>query len=134
TPLFLVTLLDELVGRGMIAEQDGGWALTVPVAEIAAYRPASIRQLIDIQLDRLSLDDQRLLEAASLVGAVFETDRVAAALGQSVETVDDRCDELARRGLFLRREPTAETPCGLVSRYAMTHALVQEVCEARGSP
>ena len=134
TPLFLVTLLDDLVGRGMIAQRDDRWVLTVGVDEVAAHRPDSIKQLIDIQLDRLTTDEQRMLEAASLVGAVFDTASVAAALELSAEQVDDRCENLERRGLFLRREASEETPDGsVVSRYAVTHALVQEVCEERGS-
>src|SRR5678816_1405273 len=52
-----------------------------------------------------------------------------------VERVDDLCDALARRALFIRRQASEETPDGgLYSRYAVTHALVQEVCEERGSP
>ena len=134
-PLFLVTLLDDLVGRGMLAQKPG-WTLTVSIAEVAAHRPDSIRQLIDMQLDRLPEEDQRILEAASLIGAVFETDSVAAALGLSIEHVDDRCDELTRRGLFLAREASIDAidGSGPISRYAMTHALVQEVCTQRGSP
>jgi hypothetical protein len=67
-----------------------------------------------------------VLEAASVVGAEFSTSLVAAALGLSVEEVDDSCDALARRSLFLRPEPEA--------RYAFTHALIQEVCVERSSP
>ncbi|HEY0992424.1 MAG TPA: AAA family ATPase, partial [Kofleriaceae bacterium] len=135
TPLFLVSFLDDLVGRGMLVERDGGWALTVSVEELAAHRPDSIKQLIDIQLDLLSDEEQRVLEAASLVGAVFSTGPVAAALAMEVERVDDLCDALARRALFIRRQASEETPDGgLYSRYAVTHALVQEVCEERGSP
>lgn len=135
TPLFLVTLVDDLVRRRMIVLSDDRWQLAVKVDEVAAHRPDSITQLIDIQLDRLTADEQRLLEAASLVGAVFSTTTVAAALGTSVEHVDDLCDSLVRRGLFLKRAASEETPDGAVhSAYAVTHALVQEVNEQRGAP
>ena len=126
TPLYMVSLLDELVGRGMLAEHDGRWTLTVSIAEVEAHRPASVKQLIDIQLDRLPLPEQRVLEAASIVGAEFSTNLVAAALELPVEEVDDTCDSLARRSLFLRAEPD--------DRYAVTHALIQEVCLERSSP
>jgi hypothetical protein len=125
TPLFMVSLLDELVGRGMLSEQ-GQWALTVSIDEIQAHRPASVKQLIDIQLDRLTAAEQRVLEAASIVGTEFSTNLVAAALDLPVEQIDDTCDTLARRSLFLRAEPDA--------RYAVTHALIQEVCIERSSP
>jgi DNA-binding winged helix-turn-helix (wHTH) protein len=126
TPLYLVSLLDELAGRGMLASGDGQWLLTVPIEEVQAHRPASVKQLIDMQLDRLPPAEQRVLEAASVVGAEFSTRLVAAALEQPVEQVDDVCDLLARRSLFLRAEAD--------DRYGVTHALVQEVCLERSSP
>jgi DNA-binding winged helix-turn-helix (wHTH) protein/tetratricopeptide (TPR) repeat protein len=125
-PLFMVALLDELAGRGMLAERDGRWTLTASIDEVRAHRPASVKQLIDMQLDRLSAAEQRALEAASVVGAEFSTDLVAAALELPVDEVDDTCDSLVRRSLFLRAEPDG--------RYGLTHALVQEVCVDRSSP
>lgn len=126
TPLFVVSLLDELTGRGMLAERQGRWTLAVPLDEVEAHRPASIKQLIDMQLDRLPAAEQRVLEAASIVGAEFSTDLVAAALELPAEQVDDTCDALARRSLFIHPEPQG--------RYAVNHALVQEVCKERSSP
>jgi DNA-binding winged helix-turn-helix (wHTH) protein len=125
TPLFMVSLLDELAGRGMLAEQNGRWSLTVSIEDVHAHRPASVKQLIDMQIDRLSPAEQRVLEAASIVGAEFTTHVVAAALELPVEEVEDTCDSLLRRSLFLRAEPDG--------RYGVTHALVQEVCVERTS-
>ncbi len=126
TPLYVVSLLDELAGRGMLAERDGTFGLTVSLDEVRAHRPASVKQLIDMQLDRLSAAEQRVLEAAAVVGAEFSTKLVAAALELPPEQVDDTCDGLARRSLFLRAEPDG--------RYGVTHALIQEVCVERSSP
>ncbi len=126
TPLFMVALLDDLVGRGMLAEREGIWSLTVTIDEIEAHRPDSVKQLIDMQLDRLTVPEQRVLEAASVVGAVFSTALVAAALELPPEDVDDLCDALMRRSQFLRAEPA--------EHYAVTHTLVQEVCADRSSP
>jgi DNA-binding winged helix-turn-helix (wHTH) protein len=126
TPLFMVALLDELAGRGMLTQGDGRWTLAVSIDEVKAHRPASVKQLLDIQLDRLSATEQRVLEAASIVGSEFSTSLVAAALEMPVEQVDDTCDALSRRSLFLRAEPD--------DRYAMTHALIQEVCVERSTP
>jgi DNA-binding winged helix-turn-helix (wHTH) protein len=134
TPLYLVSLLDELAGRGMLAPSDGKWLLTVPIEDVQAHRPASVKQLIDMQLDRLPPAEQRVLEAASVVGAEFSTRLVAAALEQSVEQVDDVCDLLARRSLFLRAEAPGDDDGHHDARYGVTHALVQEVCLERSSP
>ena len=126
TPLFLSALLDDLVARDMLA---------APVAEIAAHRPDGVKQLIDIQLDRLTTQEQRALEAASLVGAVFPTALVAAALEVPVETADELCDSLARRALFLRHEGTEDWPDGSQqSCYGFTHGLVRDVCAGRSAP
>jgi len=110
----------------MLAQRDGKWTLAVSTDEVEAHRPASVKQLIDIQLDRLAAGEQRVLEAASIVGSEFSTSLVAAALELPVEQVDDTCDGLLRRSLFLRPEPD--------DRYGMTHALIQEVCVERSSP
>jgi DNA-binding winged helix-turn-helix (wHTH) protein len=132
TPLFVASVIDDLVERGMIAERDGTWVLTAGLDQVAAHRPDTVRQMIDIQLDRLTHEEQRVLEAGSVAGTELSTALVAAALGQTVEAVDDICDALARRALFLRRGPNVEWPDGaLHTSYAMTHAVVQEVCSGR---
>ena len=127
TPLFVVSFIEDLVGRGMLEHRDR-WRLAVSLDDVAAHRPDNVRQLIDIHLDRLAPEEQRLLEAASAVGVEFSTPLVAAALGASLETVDDLCDSLVRRALFLQRVGIEEWPDGtLAPRYGVTHGLVQEV-------
>ena len=130
TPLFLVSFVDDLVARGMI--RDG--ALAVPIAEIAAHRPDSVTQLIDLQLDRLGQDEQRALAIASLVGLEVASPLVAAAAGTSDEQADEILDGLARRGLFLRRDGTEDWPDGSShTRYAFMHGLVRVVCNERST-
>jgi DNA-binding winged helix-turn-helix (wHTH) protein len=135
TPLFLVSVLDDLVGRNMLAQRDGTWRLTASLDDVRAHRPSNVKQLIDIRLDRLFATEQRVLEAASVVGAEFSSGLVAAALEMPAEDVDEICDGLARRQLFLRRETGEPWPDGtLHTHYGVTHALVQEVCLARSAP
>ncbi len=132
TPLFVVALLDELAERGMLVQRGDRWELVATVDDLTAHRPTSVTQLIDIQLDRLTERERQTLEAASLVGAEFPTELVAAAVGTSIEEVDDTCDNLARRSLFLRRDGSEEWPDGtLQTRYAVTHNLVQQTCGER---
>jgi len=127
-PLFVVSFLDDLVGRRMLEQRAGRWQLAVSIDEVAAHRPDSVRQLIDLQLDRLAPEEQRVLEAASVIGIEFPTALVAAALETSLERIDEVCDGLARRALFLRRGGTEEWPDGTAQpRYHVTHGLVQEV-------
>jgi DNA-binding winged helix-turn-helix (wHTH) protein len=135
TPLFLGTLLDDLVARDMIVHRDGRWTLGVTIDELAAHRPDSLTQLVDIQVDRLAQAEQRVLEVASLVGHACPTALVAAALEIPVEQADELCDDFARRGLFLRHEGTEDWPDGSQqSCYGFTHGLVQDACAARIAP
>ena len=134
-PLFLVSLVDELVDQQSIVEVDGAWAVRVSLDELAAYRPASVGQLIDIQLDRLTVDEQLLLEAAGLLGPTISTLLLAAALELPPERVEELCVGLERRGLFLQRAPTPGSPDGTGLRtYQWTHALVQQICLERAPP
>jgi DNA-binding winged helix-turn-helix (wHTH) protein len=135
TPLFVVHILDDLVARKLIEQRDGRWELAARLDDVAAHRPDTVKQMIDIQLDRLAPEEQRVLEAAATVGLELSTALVAAALELPIERVDEVCADLARRGLFLRRDGLDEWPDGAVSsRYRVTHGLVQEVCHARSAP
>src|SRR5262249_25721245 len=101
-PLFMVNLVDYLVTQGVITQVDGGWALHGEAAAVEFGVPASLRQLIEQQLERLSPEDRRVLEAASVAGAEFSAAAVAAGVEAEVERVEDHCEQLARRGQFLR--------------------------------
>lgn len=63
----------------MIRSVGAGWQLEVSVAEVASRRPDTVRQLLDIQIDRLNSIEQRILEAASLVGVQFAAGSVGLA-------------------------------------------------------
>ncbi len=127
-PLFLVTVADVLVGQGDVAERDGSWQLTVPLAEIERHVPDSLRRMIEQQVDRLDADDRRVLEAAAVAGIEFSAAAVAAALEADLLVVEDRCQTLARRGQFLAAAPTRELPDGTpLARYEFVHGLHQHV-------
>jgi predicted ATPase len=58
--------------------------------------------MLALQLDRLPLEDQRLLEAASVAGAAFAAASIAAGLASDVVTTEEHCERLAQRQQFLR--------------------------------
>src|SRR5262249_54340141 len=77
-PLFMVHMIEELLTQGRVVEQQGGWILPpTPDADVVRA-PEGIRQMLALQLDRLPLDEQRLLEAASVAGVAFAAASVAA--------------------------------------------------------
>src|ERR1700722_19790888 len=86
-PLFVVTLIDDLSGRQMIRPVNGRWELATTVEDVASRRPDSIRRLLDVQIDRLSATEQRVLEAASVAGTTFAAGVVAHALSTPVDDV-----------------------------------------------
>ncbi len=119
-PLFMINVADDLVGRGAIARGDGAWRVSVDTAQADARVPEGLKPLIDRQLERAPAEDQRLLEAASVAGRVFSAEAVAAALEATVDRIDEQCDQLGRRGLFI------EAAAGAASgQYTFLHDVYQ---------
>jgi DNA-binding winged helix-turn-helix (wHTH) protein len=134
-PLFTIAVLDDLENRQMIRLVDGVWELDASVADVASRRPDTVRQLIDIQIDRLKLNEQRILEAASLVGAQFTAGSVAHALERSGDEVDSACEGLAGERRFLRFVASEPWPDGTIqSHYEFVHALYRDTALERIPP
>ena len=126
-PLFLITVVDDLVRRGLVRDGAGGWELVGGLEAIQHGVPESLRQLLEQQLEQLSRADQRLLEAASVVGVEFAAAAVAAGVETALEEVETQCATLARRGQFLRSRGPDTWPDGTVTeRYGFVHALYHE--------
>jgi predicted ATPase len=127
-PLFMVNLVDYLISQGVLARIEGQWRLQGEIAAVARWVPESLQQMIEKQIERLSPQDRRMLEAASVAGAEFSAAAVAAGAGIAVEAVEEQCGELVRHEQFLRARGTAEWPDGTVAaRYSFQHALYREV-------
>ncbi len=129
--LFLVNTVDDLIAQGQLRAVDGQWRLSTPVDAIALGAPETLGQMVDRQAERLTAVEQAMLAVASVAGAEFSA-AVAAAEGIDPEEGERRCEELARRGQFLRRAGVAEWPDGTVAwRYAFIHALYRNVLYGR---
>lgn len=134
-PLFVVSLADELIARREIVDVDGGWQLGAQTAAAEASLSHGLREMIGIQIDRLSRNEQRLLEAASVAGAEFSAAILSNAGDDDVCDAERICEALARKGLMLRAAGAAEWPNGIVAgRYAFLHSLYQEVLYQRLAP
>lgn len=127
-PLFLTAVVDDLVARGVIIQQEGEWRLQNEEADAGLSIPENIRQMIEKQVERLSPDERFILEAASVVGVEFATLAVADAVGKEELWVEEYCERLARRGQFIRPLTLTAWPDGsLTMRYQFSHALYQNV-------
>jgi tetratricopeptide (TPR) repeat protein len=131
-PLFLVTVMDELVRRGVLRQEPAGWELVGGVEAAMVGVPESLRQLIDRQLAQLPLEAQQILEAAGVVGVEFTAAAVAAGVEQPVEQVEEWCTAWARQGQFLQTHGVAEWPDGTATPcYGFHHALYREILSER---
>jgi DNA-binding winged helix-turn-helix (wHTH) protein/tetratricopeptide (TPR) repeat protein len=130
-PLFMVNVVDFLFAQGLIATSNGRWSLNVRLEDLEVGVPENIRQIIAKQIERLSREDQQVLEAARICGMTFSALAVASALGVDVVDVEERCEELARQSCFLKATGSGEFPDGTVSaRYGFTHSLyLNTLCE-----
>jgi DNA-binding winged helix-turn-helix (wHTH) protein/predicted ATPase/type II secretory pathway predicted ATPase ExeA len=132
-PLFLVNTVDDLIRQGVFAEEAGQQTFRADaVKTISESIPDTLRQLIERQLERLLEPEQRLLEAASVVGVEFAAAEVAAGLLTEQDNIEATCERLARTGQWLRAAGAAEWPDGTISgRYSFLHAVHHEVVYAQ---
>jgi len=112
-PFFAEEMARELAQRGVLAGERGGYVCHADVAEVSV--PATVQAAIEARIDRLSTPAKRTLTAASVVGARFGAELLAA-LG-----IDAVFDELLSAELIdqVRFTPSAE--------YAFRHALIHAV-------
>jgi DNA-binding winged helix-turn-helix (wHTH) protein len=134
-PLFMVAVLEHMQVRGLIAVENGTWQIRVPLDKIDLEAPESLRQMIEVQIERLSEEERRVLEVASVTGALFTSPVRATAADTDPEGFEDLCEGLARRHQIVRSVDSQEFPDGTTSaRYEFVHALYREVLYQRLSP
>ena len=112
-PFFAEEMVRELVQRGVLTGEHGGYLCHANVADVAV--PATVQAAIEARIDRLTTPAKQTLNAASVIGARFGAGLLAA-LG-----IDAVVDELLGAELIdqVRFTPTAE--------YAFRHPLIRAV-------
>jgi tetratricopeptide (TPR) repeat protein len=87
--------------------------------------------MIERNLLRLTSDEQRVLEAASVAGAEFSAATVAAGLQRPIAEIEASCTRLVRREQFLTRQGPTNWPDGTTTAtFRFHHALYQEILYA----
>lgn len=130
-PLFLTAVVDDLLSQGVFDKAREEEQVNL----VTGLIPASIKDLIEHDLDQLSSEDQSILETASVAGTVFSSAEVMAGMDRPADAIETRCAVWARRGQFLHAEDAETWPDGTVTaRYRFRHALYQEVIYGRISP
>jgi DNA-binding winged helix-turn-helix (wHTH) protein/tetratricopeptide (TPR) repeat protein len=130
-PLFLVSVVDSWVDRGMLVESADGWRLQAQDVRLFDLIPDTLRLLINDQLNRLAPLQRRLLEAGSAVGVRFPAALVEGLLAQEGEPCERELTELAEGSPFIARDSDAEWPDGTItSQFRFTHTLYRETLYA----
>jgi DNA-binding winged helix-turn-helix (wHTH) protein len=130
-PLFIVASLEHLMRRGFISRESGAWKTRVPLEEIDLGVPETLRQMIEAQIQRLSAEEQRALEAASVLGASFEPRAGAAAANMDFDGFESVCESLARKQHILRSAKDHNASGSF--QYQFLHGLYREVFYQRQS-
>jgi len=134
-PLFMIAALDHMAEHGSIASEDGSWRLKVPLEEIDLEVPETLRQMIEAHIDHLTIEEQRVLEAASVVGTRFPANAVAAGLQQTPAFVEETLDKLLRRSRVACAAGDKQLADGSISPvFEFTHTAYREVFYGRLTP
>ena len=75
-PFFAEEMVRELVQRGVLAGDRGGYVCRADVAEVSV--PATVQAAIEARIDRLEPPAKRTVTAASVIGARFDAELLAA--------------------------------------------------------
>jgi transcriptional regulator with XRE-family HTH domain/tetratricopeptide (TPR) repeat protein len=119
-PFFTGEIVTVLIERGDLAQVDGQWVCR----ELAALEaPAQVSELIGQRVSRLSSAARGVLEAASVLGAVFDPEDVAVVDAEE-DLLEASLDEAVESGLLMIAD----------DRYAFDHSLTQQALYAGLSP
>jgi class 3 adenylate cyclase len=112
-PFFAEEMVRELVQRGVLAGERGGYLCRADVAEVSV--PATVQAAIEARIDRLAAPAKRTINAASVIGSRFGIDLL------TVLGIEPTLDELVKAELIdqVRFTPSAE--------YAFRHPLIRTV-------
>lgn len=130
-PLFARAIAEHLMAEQHLVRTGSGgeqtWELRSSFEEIESAVPAGLVQVIECEMERLSLYQQNILEAGSLMGISFPVWSVAAALDNDVPATEEACDQLARHVHFIEHAGTDELPDGTRSEfYVFVHHLYRD--------
>jgi tetratricopeptide (TPR) repeat protein len=119
-PFYAQEFVRMLADRGLLSTGGAPTGTEIPV-------PSSIQTLIETRLDALPEGHRRLLEGASVVGRVFWSGAVVAALAVDERGTLEAFHDLVRRELVV----PSRTSAWRETEFTFAHALVQDVAYAR---
>jgi DNA-binding winged helix-turn-helix (wHTH) protein/tetratricopeptide (TPR) repeat protein len=131
-PLFMVTILQDMVKKRLIAQADGRWTLGVALQDVEPSVPETLDQLIELQFQQLSAVEQRILRSASVAGERFSVWAIATGAEIDPGSIEDACEGLSERLQFIQAAGIHDLADGQVSaHYDFRHSLYREVLYRR---
>jgi len=126
-PLFMSAIVQDMLNKGLIAEDQGRMILTAPIEEIYPGIPETLQQMLEIHLERLSPEDRKVLQSGSVAGERFSVWAASVMLDDSPASIEEQCENLANRQQFIRSVGIHDAPNGSASaHYEFRHALYRQ--------
>jgi hypothetical protein len=126
-PLFMVAIVQDLLKKGLIAQDGEQLSLTAPVQQVYPGIPETLQQMLEIQLEQLDPQELRILQSGCVVGEHFAVWAIAAMLGEVASSIEEVCEKLAGRRQFIRSEGIHAAADGSPSaRYEFRHSLYRQ--------
>ncbi|MDJ0786970.1 MAG: AAA family ATPase [Myxococcota bacterium] len=128
-PLFMVSLVRELLDRGAVERTGSGFRLRAALD--ASLVPRTLEQLLARGLDGIDDAQRETLQALSVIGMRASAADLAAALERNEPEVEASCDRLADRGQYLTElDPSARPDGHLSPQFEFVHALHRKLFDA----
>jgi DNA-binding winged helix-turn-helix (wHTH) protein/tetratricopeptide (TPR) repeat protein len=126
-PLFMTVIVADLVKNGFLAVEGGHPRMAAPLESIELGVPETLQQMIEMQVDQLSEQEQRLVKSASVAGQRFSAWALAAMLEMDVAAAEEECERLAHTQQFIRPGRESGAPGAAISaQYEFRHSLYRE--------
>jgi predicted ATPase len=137
-PHIALALLDHMIAEGFLVriaetnEERWDRGQRIPFTDMEIGVPCELAKRIELEIDRLSPEEQRVLEAGSLMSIAFPVWAVAAVLERDSDYVEELSDNLARRTGLVHRAGHDDLPDGTQSDfYTFTHDFYREALYQR---
>lgn len=130
--LFMVTILQDMAKKGLIAQEGWKWKVTVALEDVEPSVPETLDQLIEAQFQQLGAVEQRILRTGSVAGERFSVWAISGALGMDAGSVEEVCEGLVEKLQFIKGMGIYELANGEISsHYEFQHSLYREVLYRR---
>ncbi|HUG47850.1 MAG TPA: AAA family ATPase, partial [Candidatus Limnocylindria bacterium] len=122
-PLFVEEVVRMLIEEGVVEQRDGHWYARQEAASVRV--PDSVEALIRARLDTLPTPERAVLQAASVVGRIFQRSAVAAISPSGASGPLERHLEEAVLRDLITEERAPDEPT-----FRFRHVIIRDVCYA----